>query len=376
MRAALRKARGASGRVYPNPPVGAVVFRGDRILGRGCTQLPGREHAEVMALAAARRRHGARALRGASMAVTLEPCCHTGRTGPCTERVLEAGIAKVYVGHRDPHPEVAGGGVRKLRRAGVSVATGLLEEACREQHRGFLSVVERGRPFVTLKLAATLDGRIATRTGESRWITGKEARAFVHRLRDRVDGVLVGAGTARDDDPALTVRRGSRVLRRPVRVVADPRLTVSPRARLLAGGDGRGWWLSARRAPAARRRALERAGARLLDVPMKGRGLDLHRALSVLAEAGLTEVLVEGGATLAASLLREGLVDELHWFVAPRLIGGDGVPSLASMGVGSLADVRDLEVVRVGRMGPDLHLVSRPADPGATRGAKRGAKER
>jgi diaminohydroxyphosphoribosylaminopyrimidine deaminase/5-amino-6-(5-phosphoribosylamino)uracil reductase len=367
MGAALRKARAARGRVFPNPPVGAVVYRGSRILGRGCTQPPGSDHAEVVALDAARRRHGARALRGASLAVTLEPCCHTGRTGPCTAAILEAGIGHVVVGHRDPHPEVAGGGIRKLRRAGLRVSTGVLEERCREQHRGFLSVVERGRPFVTLKLAATLDGRIATRTGESRWITGPESRAFVHRLRDAVDAVMVGAGTAREDDPELSVRRAGKLVRRPVRVVADARLSVSPRSKLLAGNDGGAWWLCSRRAPASRRRALEVAGARLIDVPMKGRGLDLRKGLARLAEAGLCEILVEGGASLAASLLREGLVDELHWFLAPRLIGGDGVEALGQLGVSRLADAGILELERVGRMGPDLYLKAR-----TRRGGERG----
>ena len=359
MRAALRVAKAARGRVYPNPPVGAVVYRGDRVLGRGCTQVPGGAHAEVVAVDAARRRHGARALRGASLAVTLEPCCHTGRTGPCTEVILEAGLRRVEIGHRDPHPEVAGRGIRKLRRAGVSVATGVLEAACREQHRGFLSVLTRGRPYVMLKLAASLDGRIATRSGESRWITGPRARAFVHRLRDQADAVMVGAGTARADDPALTVRRGEKLLRRPVRVVADARLSVSARAKLLAGGDGGAWWLCAKSAPAARRRALLKAGARLIDVPMKGGQLDLRKGLSRLAAADITEVLVEGGASLAAALLREGLVDELHWFAAPCLVGGDGVPALAALGVTQLAQACTLEPLQMRRMGSDLYVMGR-----------------
>ena len=190
IKAALREACKGDGRVFPNPSVGAVVFRGDRILGRGHTQPPGGAHAEVSAIASARRRCGERALRGASIAVTLEPCNFQGRTGPCTEAILEAGIARVVAGCRDPHPKVSGRGFQKLRRRGIEVTTGVLEAACRRQHRGFISVCDRGRPWITLKLATTLDGRIATAEGESRWITGPTSRKFVHRLRDASDAVI------------------------------------------------------------------------------------------------------------------------------------------------------------------------------------------
>ncbi|MCH8132665.1 MAG: bifunctional diaminohydroxyphosphoribosylaminopyrimidine deaminase/5-amino-6-(5-phosphoribosylamino)uracil reductase RibD [Myxococcales bacterium] len=181
MRRALSQARRASGRTHPNPPVGAIVYRGDRVLGRGCTRPIGGAHAEVVAIERAIRRHGARAVRGASLAVTLEPCSHTGRTAPCADRVIDAGLNLVLIGHRDPHAQVAGAGLRRLRRAGLRVEVGILEDECRQQHRGFLSVCERGRPFVSLKLASTLDGRIATAAGQSRWITGPEARAVVSR---------------------------------------------------------------------------------------------------------------------------------------------------------------------------------------------------
>lgn len=362
MRLALRVARRASGRSHPNPPVGAVVYRGAAILGRGATQRPGGAHAEVVALRDAVRRHGARALRGASLAVTLEPCCHVGRTGPCTRAIVAAGIARVVAGHRDPNPRVRGGGLRALRAAGLEVVCGVLEEGCREQHRGFLSVIERGRPFVVLKLAASLDGRIATASGESRWITGPAARAAVHALRARSDAVATGSGSALADDPALTARRGERVVARPVRVVFDARLRVRPTLRLFADGfAARTLVVTAEDAPVARRRALERTGARVLAV-RRGPGgtLDLDAALRRLAAAGLTEVLVEGGGTLAAALLRAGRVDELHWFAAPKLLGGDGVPALASLGLRRLADAPTLVVPRWRALpGGDLHLVAR-----------------
>jgi len=356
MRIALAQARRSLGRTFPNPAVGAVVYRGDRLLGRGRTRPPGGAHAEVAALESARRRHGPAALRGASLAVTLEPCCHAGRTGPCTEALLEAGIGRVFVGHLDPHVQVSGRGVARLRRAGVAVTVGVLEAECRVQHRGFLSVCERGRPFVTLKLAGSLDGRIATASGESRWISGERARRAVHRLRERTDAIAVGSATALADDPALTARRGGRVVHEPVRVLVDSRLRVPPTARLLAGHAGRTWVLCGQDASARRRRALEAAGARVLAVPRRGRHLELARALRILAREGLTELLVEGGGGLAAALLREGLVDEIRWFVAPRLIGGDGRPALGPLGGRALARLPRLREPRVRRLGEDVEI--------------------
>lgn len=356
MRLALAEAQRARGRSHPNPPVGAVIFRGTRVLGRGRTRPVGGAHAEVIALERALRGHGARALRGAAMAVTLEPCAHRGRTGPCAQRLVEAGLARVFVGHRDPHPEVSGRGLRVLRRGGIEVRVGLLESRCREQHRGFLSVLDRGRPFVQLKLAASLDGRIATSSGESRWITGEAARAAVQRLRARSDAVLIGSGTALADDPALEARRGSRLLHRPVRVVADTRLRLPTEAALLRGEPDSAWLLCSRAAPQARRRRLRQAGARLIDVRLKGGRLDLRQALAELARLGLSELLVEGGGELAASLWREELVDELHWFLAPKLIGADGVPALGGLGLRALAEARTLGDLRVRRRGVDVHL--------------------
>jgi diaminohydroxyphosphoribosylaminopyrimidine deaminase/5-amino-6-(5-phosphoribosylamino)uracil reductase len=357
MRLALAQARRALGRTFPNPAVGAVVYRGDRVLGRGRTRPPGGAHAEVVALAQARRRHGERALRGAAMAVTLEPCCHVGRTGPCTDAILASGLRRIFVGAVDPHPQVSGRGLRRLRRAGLDVELGVLEAACREQHRGFFSLHERGRPFVMLKLAGSLDGRIATRSGESRWITGPQARDAVHRLRARSDAVVVGSRTALADDPELTARRGGKVVHRPVRVLVDSRLRVPATARLFSGDAERTWVLCARGAPTARRRALERRGVRLIDVPLRGRRLDLRRALRALAGAGLTQVLVEGGGELAAAMLREDLVDEIHWFVSPRLLGGDGRPALGSLGESRLARLPRLAQARVRRVGSDVHWV-------------------
>jgi diaminohydroxyphosphoribosylaminopyrimidine deaminase/5-amino-6-(5-phosphoribosylamino)uracil reductase len=356
MRLALREARRASGRTFPNPAVGAVVFRGERVLARGYTRPAGGPHAEVVAIERARRRHGARALRGAAMAVTLEPCSHIGRTDPCAELVAEAGLRRLYVGHPDPHRAVAGRGLRRLRRAGIAVEVGVLEAECREQHRGFLSVCERGRPFVVLKLASTLDGRIATARGESRWITGPEARETVHRLRERVDAILVGASTARADDPELTARRRGRVVHRPIRVVLDGRLALPATAKLLRDRPERTWLLCAPDAALSRRRRLAARGARVLDVRCRGGRLDLGRSLRLLAHEGLTEILVEGGGEIAADFLRRGLVDEVHWFSAARLIGGDGRPALGPLGTTRLARAPALSEVSIRRVGDDVHV--------------------
>jgi diaminohydroxyphosphoribosylaminopyrimidine deaminase/5-amino-6-(5-phosphoribosylamino)uracil reductase len=356
MRRALAQARRASGRSWPNPPVGAVVLRGGRVLGRGFTRPPGGPHAEVVALEAARRRHGAAALRGATLAVTLEPCCHHGRTPPCTDAILAAGIARIWIGHRDPNPKVAGRGLRILRAAGVELALGVLEEECREQHRGFLSRIGRGRPFVTLKLAASLDGRIATAGGESRWISGPAARRRVHALRAQSDAIAVGSATAAADDPELTARRSASVVHRPVRVVFDSALSLSPRSRLARAADPQRTWVLAAPGAAQRRRALEAAGVRVLVVPRRGRHLDLRRALARLGREGLNTLLVEGGGGLAAALLRAGLVDEVHWFAAPTWLGEEGRPALGALGLRRLASRSVLAAPKVSRLGEDLYL--------------------
>ncbi len=389
MRRALRAAARGEGLTHPNPSVGAVVYRGDRVLGTGTTRPPGGPHAEIVAMDRARRRHGAAALRGASLAVTLEPCSFTGRTGPCTDAILAAGIRRVVAGCRDPHARVSGRGFAQLARAGVEVEAGVLEAECRDKHRGFLSVCERGRPFVTLKLAATLDGRIALASGESRWITSEASRAAVHRLRVAHDAVMVGSATALADDPELSARRGERVLRWPVRVLVDGSLRVPAKARIFAepprdssAGPARAGtretWIVCREGLRGLAAARGRA-ARVIEAPSLLSGsrsashvgshrghVDLVAAFRQLAAAGLTTVLVEGGGRLAAALLQADLVDEVHWFLAPRLIGEDGRPALGALGLERLRDALCLENLRVSRCGPDLHLSGRVGRAGKT----------
>jgi diaminohydroxyphosphoribosylaminopyrimidine deaminase/5-amino-6-(5-phosphoribosylamino)uracil reductase len=360
MRGALAQARRAAGRSFPNPAVGAVVFRREGVLGRGHTRPPGGPHAEVVALEQAVRRHGAARVRGASLAVTLEPCSFTGRTPPCTDAILAAGIRRAYVGVRDPHPRVRGRGLARLRRGGLRVELGVLDQACREHHRGFVSVHERDRPFVTVKLAATLDGRIATATGESRWISSPAARDFVHRLRATQDAILVGSGTILADDPDLSARRRGRVVHRPVRVVVDSRLRTPLTAKVVRGAKlSPTWILCASGAVAARRRSLEESGVRVIPLRRRGAQLDLGRACVTLAREGLTTVLCEGGGRLAAGLLRAELADELHWIVAPKLLGADARAGLGELGIRRLSDAVVLADTALRRLGPDLHVRAR-----------------
>jgi len=310
----------------------------------------GRPHAEPAALEAA----GA-AARGATVYVTLEPCCHWGRTAPCTDALAAAGVARVVVATRDPDPRVDGAGIARLRGAGIAVEEGLLQAEADELVEGFRLRVRQGRPLVTLKLASTLDGRIATRSGESRWITGDPARRMAHALRGRHDAVMVGVGTVLADDPELTCRlpgfRASPV----VRVVADSHLRMPLTARLAAtAGDAPTWLLIRDGTDRDRRHAFADLGARLIEVPGAETGVDPAGAVRALGAAGLTRVLVEGGAELAASLLRADLVDRIAWFHAPAVMGGDAWPAVQAFGVERLADMPRFVRVAQTAVGDDM----------------------
>ena len=349
MRLALRQAVRGLGRTSPNPVVGAVVVKDGRVLASGYHRRAGLDHAEVAAL----RRVGFRA-RGADLYVTLEPCDHQGRTPPCTEAVIRAGVRRVVVGMRDPCALVDGRGIRRLRRAGIAVEVGCLGAECRRVAEHFVCVQERGRPFVTWKAAVTLDGRIATRTGDSRWVTGARSRDLGHALRDTHDAILVGAGTVRVDDPLLTTRRPGG--RDPVRVVLDGRLTSSPRARLLHSGSPAPTLVAcSKNAPAARARALAAAGAEVLRLPGRGGRVDPRALLAALLARGFQSVLIEGGGETAATFLEAGLVDKVVAIVAPKLVGGRGaVPMLAGRGVARMADAVELCDTTHRRSGADL----------------------
>lgn len=347
MRQALRLARRGLGRTSPNPPVGAVVVASGRVVGRGFHRRAGGPHGEVIALQEA----GCRA-RGATLYVTLEPCNHHGRTPPCTEAIVAAGIKRVVVGVADPNPHVAGGGARRLRAHGIRVDMGVEHEPCAQLIRGFAKHVRTGLPYVTLKLAASMDGRIATVTGASRWITGERARKLVHRLRNQVDAVMVGAGTVIADDPSLTCRLPGG--RDPLRIVVDGRLRVPLSARVLTKQAAPGTIIATVSRKPRTIEALRRRGATVLVLPGRGGLLSIRRLLAELGKRGVTSVLIEGGGSLGAAALRDGAVDEFLCFYAPKLIGGDGRPVLGPLGVVRLADAVSLANVRLMRLGEDV----------------------
>ncbi|WP_419896606.1 bifunctional diaminohydroxyphosphoribosylaminopyrimidine deaminase/5-amino-6-(5-phosphoribosylamino)uracil reductase RibD [Roseomonas sp. USHLN139] len=356
MRAALALAARGLGNTWPNPSVGCVITREGEVVGRGWTAPGGRPHAETQAL-----KRAGHAARGATAYVTLEPCCHWGRTPPCTDALIAAGVARVVVAMRDPDPRVDGGGLEKLRAAGIDVTVGLLEAEARALNAGFVKVATRNLPLVTLKLASTLDGRIATRTGESQWITGPAARRAAHALRGRHDAVLVGSGTVLADDPELSCRIPGFAPVPTVRVVADARLRTPASARMLREGQGPGKgpvWIATRPGhPEAALAALRAAGATLLEVApdASGQGLDAGALLRALAARGLTRILAEGGAGLAAALLRQaGLVDRLAWFHAPAVIGGDGRAALDALPLELLSAMPRYRRIALATPGPDL----------------------
>jgi diaminohydroxyphosphoribosylaminopyrimidine deaminase/5-amino-6-(5-phosphoribosylamino)uracil reductase len=356
MRAAVALARRGLGMVWPNPAVGCAIVNGGRVVGRGWTQQGGRPHGETEALA--RAGEGA---RGATAFVSLEPCCHWGRTPPCTDALIAAGIRRVVVALEDPDPRVAGEGVRRLRAAGLDVETGLCAGEAAEINAGFFCRLRSGRPLVTLKLATSLDGRIATGRGESQWITGPPARERAHLLRAAHDAIIVGTGTVFADDPQLTCRLPGLAHRSPVRVVIDRHLRIPPTTRLIA--DARAaptWVLTLPSADPVRRQAFLSAGATVIDIDPgpDGKG-SLTAALAVLGARGITRLLVEGGGHLAAAFAHAGLIDRLVWVHAPMLIGGDGVPAVAEFGLEVLATAPGFERLSTAAVGDDVLTVLR-----------------
>jgi len=350
MRAALGLARRGLGNCWPNPAVGCVVVKDGRVVGRAVTAPGGRPHAEPQALAMA----GEQA-RGATVYVTLEPCCHHGRTPPCTDALIAAGVARVVIAVRDCDNRVNGAGIARLRAAGIVVDVGLLGDVAEELAAGFFSRMCQGRPLVTLKLATTLDGRIATRTGESRWITGPVARRMGHALRGRNDAVMVGVGTVMADDPDLTCRMAGYKPVPDVRVVVDSHLRTPLLSRLVATASQTPTWLiHAQGCDALRAEALRNAGVELVEVARSETGVDLGETLAVLAERGITRLLVEGGAQLAASLLRADLVDRIAWFHAPAVMGGDAWPAAQAFGVSHLAEMPRFVRASAQPMGLDM----------------------
>jgi diaminohydroxyphosphoribosylaminopyrimidine deaminase/5-amino-6-(5-phosphoribosylamino)uracil reductase len=345
---ACRLARKAAGRTSPNPMVGAVLVRGGKVIGSGYHRAAGGDHAEIIAL-----RHAGAAAKGATLYITLEPCSHHGRTPPCADALIEAGIKRIIAGMRDPNPLVAGRGFRKLRRAGIEVQVGLCAAECQELLEAFAKFISKKIPFVTLKLAATLDGRIAAASGDSKWISSAESRALVQRWRNETDAVLVGAGTVRADDPQLTCRAAGG--RNPYRVVLDSRLTLPLSSRLLRHPDahktiiGTTAW-----APAARARAIEARGAQVWRLPARGGQVAWRPLLKRLATLGIVSVMIEGGAAVAASALKHRVVDKIVFFFAPKLVGGDGRAMIDGLAIRNIARAISLQRLELTRSGCDI----------------------
>ncbi len=350
MRAALALARRGLGETAPNPSVGCVIVKNNRVVGRGHTQPGGRPHAETEAL----RQAGA-AARGATAYVTLEPCSHTGKTPPCANALIEAGVRRVVIGTTDPNPKVNGQGAATLRAAGIEVTENVFKTEAEAVISGFSMVIRTARPLIRLKLASTLDGRIATKTKESQWLTGEAARRAAHAMRGRHDGVLVGVGTVLSDDPELTCRIEGFRKTPLIRIVVDSHLRTPLMSKLVRTASANPLWLLHRNgADPARKTALEQAGVKLYELPVSPAGVDLPQAMKLLARLGLTRILAEGGGTLAAGLLRENLVDRLAWFHAPGIIGGDGWPSAQAFGVTTIASMPRFSPVAQERWGEDM----------------------
>ncbi len=354
MKQALSLATLALGQVSPNPAVGAVVVKDGEIVGQGYTQPPGSWHAEVMAL----KQAGEKA-RGGVMHVTLEPCCHHGRTPPCTQAIINAGISEVHLAMLDPNPLVSGRGEAELEREGIKTYVGEHEEEAKKINEAYTKFITTGLPFVTAKFAVSLDGKIATKNGDSKWISSGESRKYVHYLRYTTDAVMAGANTVIADDPHLTCRHGGRggeVRKQPLRVIVDGRGRTPSTARVF-GKPGKSLLAVSMPVKPRKKEAFARLGAEILELPSEENQVDLEKLLKALGEREITSVLVEGGGILLGSLFDQGLVDKVVAFIAPIIIGGEKARmAVAGKGVDRVIDAIKLERTSVERFGEDLML--------------------
>jgi diaminohydroxyphosphoribosylaminopyrimidine deaminase/5-amino-6-(5-phosphoribosylamino)uracil reductase len=353
MKLAIELARRGEGRTAPNPPVGAVLVRRELVIGEGFHPKAGEPHAEIFAL----RQAGGQA-RGADLYVTLEPCSHQGRTGPCAEALIQAGVKRVFVGVQDPNPLVAGRGIDLLRAAGIEVRSGLLQQQCQRLIAPFTRHITSGLPYTIYKTAMTLDGKTATASGDSRWISGEESRLRVHRLRDRVEAIMVGIGAVLHDDPLLNTRLPEGGGRDPLRVVVDSRLRIDPGCRLLQQPSAAGTMIATTAlAEAGKLAALQRTGAEVVTFPEQRGQVDLHELWRELGRRDVQRLLLEGGPTLAGAALKARLIDQLVVFLAPKLIGGGAEFGIfAGEGCRKLTDALRLQELRYEQSGEDIMI--------------------
>ncbi len=362
MTQALRLAEGQLGLTMPNPAVGCVIVREGNIVGLGATARGGRPHAEIEALAMANEK-----TKGATLYVTLEPCTHHGNTPPCAEAVIDAGIQRVVIACTDPDPRVSGSSIALLQKAGIDVITSVMEQEARELNRGFFSRIIHTCPLVTMKLATSLDGKMATADGESQWITGEKARQYGHYLRRTHDAILTGIGTVLADDPALTCRLQGCENDSPTAIVLDRELRILPDCQLMRQAAHRPLWVitGQQMESSDKAAAIAESGARLFYVEEEDTGLHLQQVLTLLAEEGVTRLLIEAGPALSGAMLKAGLVHELYWFRGPLIIGGDGKSAMPSLPQTSLSDIprrRLIERISLGEDVCDLYRI-RPCLP-------------
>lgn len=361
MKMALELAEKGAGYTSPNPMVGAVVVKNGRVIGKGWHQAVGGPHAEVNAIDDA-----GESARGADIYVTLEPCNHHGRTPPCTEKIRDAGIVHVIMAMEDPNPDVEGRGADYLKQKGVRVTTGICEDAARKLNAPFIKYVRTKRPFVILKCALTLDGQIATRTGNSKWVTGPESRQYVHWIRHQADAIMVGIGTVSADNPSLTTRLENRKGVDPTRIILDTRLSINADAKVLTQTSAAPTCVVTGKSVHPEKRAtIEKTGARVLTAAENDKGIDLVALMNKLGSMGMTSLLIEGGARVAASALKAGIVDKINFFYAPKILGGnDGIPVFVGTGPLLMKDAIMIKDMAVRRFGDDV-MIEGSIKPGA-----------
>jgi len=356
MKMALDLAEKGRGFTSPNPMVGAVVVKDGKVAGKGYHEAAGKPHAEVNAIDDAKA-----CVVGATLYVTLEPCNHFGKTPPCTEKILASGIKRVVAAVRDPNPDVKGDGAEFLRSNGIEVIFGICEREAKRQNEVFFKYIKTKRPFVTVKCASTLDGKIATKTGDSKWVTGEESRQFVHRLRHFTDAIMVGIDTVKRDDPKLTTRLDGITGRNPARIILDSRLSISEDAIVLQQNSGSDIIIivtdSALDATLLRKKAkFEEKGIKIIESPTKSNLIDLDFLMGRLGSIGITSLLIEGGSRVIASAFSAGIVDKIFFFFAPRILGGDGVTICSGPGPALMSDSIPVKNVNIQRFGDDIMI--------------------